>query len=421
MLAETFAAPVLPTHSLDRSATRVDTALLASVLFLQRFTLPFGATLLHLDLVVIGLILLYQLFSGKLVIQYDRFLWFLGLALAITCALLLNFKSNMLTAYFQFMMLFLLFTLSRPSNPFQYKRTLQAFQFLVLLLSCVGVAQFAAQFVIDGRQLLRFYGLVPDIFLDPVHDQGSLGARTFGNLIKSTGIFLAEASIFSQITALGILIEVLEFGRPRYLVVMALGFLVACSGTGLLLLLLFLPLAALRHGRAGLSALLVVIFVAGLVTTGIFDLSAFTSRIGEFEDTGSSGFGRFVGPFWLATKQFDTASLQSLLVGSGPGSVKIVSALRYFDAVFEVNWFKIFHEYGIFGCFSFGLFLASCFRRSRCPGIVIAALIFNYLFEQGVFAIAIVLCTLSGPEPRRRCVNGSSQYEPSLVAGSAAG
>ena len=400
-------------------AKRVDIALLVAILFLQRFTLPFGDRLLHLDLVAIGLILLYQFFSGKLVIQYDRFLWFLGFASAVTCALLLNFKSNMLTAYFQFMMLFLLFTLSRPSSPLQYKHTLQAFQLLVLLLSCIGVAQFAAQFVIDGRQLLRFYGLVPDIFLDPVHDQGSLGARTFGNLIKSTAIFLGEASALSQITALGILVEVLEFRRPRYLVVMALGFLVAYSGTGLLLLLVFLPLAALRHGRAGLSALLVVIFVAGLLATGIIDLSAFTSRVGEFEDTGSSGFAQFVAPFWLAAKQFDTASLQALLVGSGPGTIKTVSELWYATA--EVNWFKLFYEYGIFGAFTFGLLLASCLRRSRCPGIVIVALILNYLFEQGTFALAIPLCTLNGPEPRRDRIDEASRYGPSLLAGSASG
>ena len=140
---------------------------------------------------------------------------------------------------------------------------------------------------------------------------------------------MAEPSIFSQITALGILIEVLEFGRPRYLIVMALGFLVAYSGTGLMLLLIFLPLAALRHGRAGLSALLVVMFVLGLVATGIIDLSAFTSRVGEFEERESSGFARFVAPFWLAAKHFDTASLQALLVGTGPGTVKNFSELWY--------------------------------------------------------------------------------------------
>src|SRR5712672_3653769 len=55
MLAETSAASVRPTYksdkSDDKSATRVDIALLVSMLFLQRFSLPFGATALHLDFV----------------------------------------------------------------------------------------------------------------------------------------------------------------------------------------------------------------------------------------------------------------------------------------------------------------------------------------------------------------------------------
>ena len=381
ILGEMFVAPLSPTYKSDASATRVDTALLVSALFLQRFTFPLFQRFLGFNLVAASFILFYQFLVGKLLIRHDRLLWFLGLALVITCSLLLNFKSTMLTGYFQFMLFFSLFTLSRSSTPDQYKHTLQAFQFLVLLLSCIGVAQFAAQFVVDGRGLIAFYGIVPDFLLDPSRDQGTGAPRGFNGLIKSNGLFLAEPSIFSQITALGILIEILEFSRPRYLLVMVLGFLVAYSGTGLMLLLIFLPLAGLRHGRAGLSALLVVIFVVGLVASGIIELSAFTSRIGEFEDTKASGFSQFVAPFWLATKQFDTASLQALLVGSGPGTVKTFSDLGY--ATVEVNWFKIFYEYGIFGCFIFGCFLASCFRRSRCHGLVIAAIIINYLFEQG--------------------------------------
>jgi hypothetical protein len=411
MLAETAAAGVRPT---DKSETRIDIALLVSALFLQRFSLPFGTTLLHLELVAIGIILFYQFLSGKkLVCQYDRLLWFLAFAFTNTCSLLLNFKSTMLTGYFQFVVFFFLFTLIRRSTPDQYKSTLQAFQFVVLVLSGLGVAQFVAQFAVDGGALMNFYGITPHfLHLLPV-------GRFEGSLLKSNALFLSEPSTFSQITALGILIEVLEFHRPRYLAVMALGFLAAYSGTGLLLLLIFLPLAGLRHGRAAFSALLVAIFVVGLVATGIIHLYAFTSRVGEFEDTGSSGFLRFVAPFWSAAKNFDTASLQALLLGNGPGTVKTFSDLWY--ATGEVNWLKHFYEYGIIGSFIFCCFLASCLRKSRCRGLVIVVLLFNYLFEQGTFSLAIVLCTLHGPDPRRRHVDEASRYGPPLVARSPAG
>jgi hypothetical protein len=427
MLAETPVASISPTYESDKSATRIDIALLVSALFLQRFALPFFAgKLLGLHLLPIALIFLYQFLSGKLLLQYDRLLWFLAVALAASCSLLLNFKSTMLTSYFEFILLYWFFTLTRPSTTDLYKSTVRVFQLLVLTVSLVGVAQFIAQFIVDGRRLIVFYGIVPDFLLSAAHDQASGEARTFGSgIIKSNGIFLAEPSALSQITALGILIEVLEFRRPRYLVVMTLGFLVAYSGTGLMTLLLFLPLAGLRNSRAGASVFMMVVFSLGLFVTGIIDLSAFTSRVDEFDTVNSSGFGRFVAPFWLAAKQFDTGSLQTLLAGSGPGTVTTFTDLRYSTAA--PTWLKLLFEYGIIGSFIFVCFLASCLRKSRCPGLVLAALLFTYVFHGGavlnppLLTIIMVLCTLHGPELRRRSVDEASRYGPSLVAGSAGG
>jgi len=105
-----------------------------------------------------------------------------------------------------------------------------------------------------------------------------------------------------------------------------------------------------------------------------------------------------------------------LLVGSGPGTVKTFGDAWF--SGFPANWFKLLYEYGILGAFIFVCFLASCLRRSRCPGLVVAVIIFNYMFEQGTIAIAIVLCTLSGPEPRRHGIDEASRCGPPLVAGS---
>src|SRR6516165_2873408 len=404
MLAEISVASLYPAY---KSETRIDIALLVSALFLQRFTLPFGKTFLALDLVPVAVILLHQFLSGKLLIQYDRLLWFLAVGLAATCSLLLNFKGTMLTSYCLFLTLYSLMALSRPSTADQYKSALQVFQFLVMLLSCLAVAQFVAQFVVDGRRLLMFYGMVPDFLM-----AGAGGLHTIHliegstTLLKSNGIFLAEPSTLSQITALGILIEVMEFRRPRYMFAMVPGFLLAYSGTGLMTLLLFLPLAGLRHGKVALSALLVVVFALGLFATGIIDLSVFVSRSAEFDSARSSGFARFVAPLGLAAEHFDTASLQTLVVGTGPGAGSNVA-----------TWLRPFYEYGIIGSFAVVCFWVSCLRGSRCPGPVLAALIFTYLFETGfldpsILTIMMVLCTLHGPEPRRGRVDRASQPLP---------
>ena len=132
---------------------------------------------------------------------------------------------------------------------------------------------------------------------------------------------------------------------------MMLGFLLSYGGTGLMLLGVFLPLAGLRHGRAGLAALLVVLFALGIAATGMVDLSAFSSRIGEFEDTRASGFSRFVAPFWLLAEQFRTESVQELLLGHGPGTAKTIVAEVWYTGSFATVWIKIFIEYGIVGGF----------------------------------------------------------------------
>jgi hypothetical protein len=418
MLAHTATAFARSTYDFDSSTTRVDIALLVSVLFLQRFSLPFGTTRLGLDLVAIGLILLYQFLSGKLLIQYDRLLWFLPFALTTTCSLLLNFSSTMLTAYSQFTIFSALLTLSRPSTDDQYKGTLQVFQSLVVILSCLAVVQFAAHLAGEEDRLIKFYGLVPDSVLGGA--QVDRIPPSAASHFRSNGIFLGEASTLSQITALGILIEVLEFRRPRYLLAMTVGFLLAYSGTGSMLLLLCLPLAGLHHGKAGLSVLLVVICALALFATGIIELSAFSSRVGEFEDTRASGFQRFVSPFWAAAQLFDMEALQALLLGSGPGTAKMAVRTWYGWADYIATWAKMFHEYGLIGSFIFACFLTACLRKSRCPGLLVAAIIFAYAFLQGMLTITIPLCTLSGPERRGGRLYQTDEYRSSLVAGSAA-
>jgi hypothetical protein len=410
----------------DNTAARVDLTLLASALFLQRFSLPFGNTFLMLDLVPVVFLLVYQFGSGQLVIQYDRLLWFLAIVAASTYSLWLNFNSKLLTSYFLLLTLYWLLTLSRPSTPGQYDSTLRTFQFLVMLLSCLAVAQFFAQFVVDGRKLIMFYGIVPDFLLEFFYRGGENTIIPLpGFLIKSNGLFLSEPSTLSQVTAFGILIEILEFRRPRYLLAMVSGFLLAYSGTGLMILLVFLPLAGLRNHRAGLAALAAVTVAFGLIVTGIIDLSVFLGRAGEFEDTHASGFLRFVAPFHLAARQFDTAYLQALLFGSGPGTAKNFNGTVWYSA-FTTTWFKLFIEYGIIGSSIILCFVASCLRRSRCPGVMCAAFACTYVFVMGSLStwfmtVVVVLCTLHAPEPRPGRIVDPRRSEPAFAAGSGAG
>jgi hypothetical protein len=375
----------------DQSATRTDLSLLIAALFLERFSLPFHNTRLQLDLVAIGIILVSQFLRGRLLIQYDRLLWFLPFAAVTTFS---RFNGGGLTSYAQTIVFFSLFALVRQSTPDQYKTTLHSFQFLVLLLSCIGIAQVPAQLVVPYDKLVNLFDVVP------AFSHLEAPAAHF----RANGIFLSEASSLSQISALGILVEILTFRRPGYLIVLTLGFLVSYSGTGSLVLLLFLPLAGLSNDKASLPVLLVVIFALGLLATGIIDSYALTNRVYELQSPGSSGYARFVSPFILAGKEFDTGELQEILFGNGPGTAKVFASSWvnvWYTGGFTTTWLKILYENGIIGSFVFACFLTSCFRKSRCPGVVIAAIIFSWLFVQGIMTITIALCTLNGPSPRR--------------------
>jgi hypothetical protein len=399
---------------------RVDVALLVSSLFLQRFSLPYGPTFLPIDFVFTALIFVHQFIVGRVFINYERLLCFLPLVVAATSSLLLNLTST--TSYGLFVLTYSLFTFSHSSTPDQYKNTLRCFQFLVFILSCLAIAQFGAQFVVNGRQIIMFFGIIPDFFYSGQSNTViSIGASS---LIKSNGIFLTEPSTMSQTAALAIVVEILVFRRPRYLIVLTLGLLLAYSGTGLSIVILALPFAVFSNRRAQLPALLVSLFAVGLFATGIIQLSAFTSRVGEFNDTHASAFIRFVSPFWMAADYFNTASLPEFLLGKGPGYGYVRAS---FYATSSDTWFKLFLEYGLFGAFVFTIFCLSCFRRSRCPKPLIIGLIYHYLFTGNnllntpLLTIMIVLCTLSGAEARQVRNDIASGHRPGVGLSSSAG
>ena len=387
-----------------RWSSRTDTALLASALFMQRFSLPFpGGKAVSLSFLPVALIFGYQFAANRLLIQYDRLSWFLLLLLSSVFTFLLHFDNSKATSIGQFLLLYFFFTLIVPSSQSQYKRTLKSFQCLIFIISCLAILQIPAQFVVDPHKLLMFFGIFPDALLPykpSSNTMGIIGAT--GRLVKSNGIFLDEASTLSQITAVAILIEIIEFRRPWYLIVLSTGFLVAYSGTGVAILLVSFPVAFLVTRRVQLPVLLVCFFAAGLFTTGIIHLSAFTERFGEFQNTSASGFGRFVRPFWMVAEYFNTASLSGVLFGNALGHGFVSREL--YGAEGGSTWFNMVYEYGLIGTFVLACFLGTCFQRSWCPAPVIVGTVFHYLFtgnnlfDPSWLTIMVVLGTLR-PRP----------------------
>jgi hypothetical protein len=230
-------------------------------------------------------------------------------------------------------------------------------------------------------------------------------------------------------TALGILIEIVEFFRTRYLICFACGFLLSYSGTGVALLALFLPMTGLYHRKSLVYGLVFVVFAAVLVITGVVDISVFLARLGEFQDPRGSGFERFVGPFWLAADYLNWASIRAMLLGNGPGTTgAFASQDRYwYSGGFTGTWIKLLYEYGFIGSFLFISFFAACFRRTLCPPIIMGAIIVTYVFLGGnilntpYLTLMIVLLTLSWPDLRSGRVSRTSHYPSALEPRSVTG
>jgi hypothetical protein len=134
------------------------------------------------------------------------------------------------------------------------------------------------------------------------------------------------------------------------------------------------------------------------------------------EDTRASGFVRFVSSFGWPRIAFPRHHCRNFCLVT----VRRTSLIR---SDLLCIWRHLVQGlyYRLNGAFLFTCFMASCFRRSRCPKPLIVALIYNYLVTGGSVVgtatqiIMVVLCTLNGPEPRRGRID-----EPG-VTGSIAG
>ncbi len=358
-------AAARPYPDVQLRALHFTTALLCACLFLQRFALPLGAKPINivgpigLGLVALGLV------QGTLAFHRVRLAAFLALAALATTGLMwqdarpdggeLNLNSM---AQFVLLSSFAVVTFAQPVEEARFFRIFT--RWLGVIALC-GIAQFAAQFV--GVHVFAFTGLLPTSIL---FESGYNLVIPVGvaELFKSNGFFLVEPSVFSQFMAIGLIIEILAFHRPRYFAVFALGLLLSFSGTGWMVLGSFVVAAVLGMGWRGVAIggatvlLLAVLLGAAQLAAPDF-VHALVGRFGEFSQPGTSGFQRFVTPFWALQDALDLHP-SALLMGLGSG----VSERLPLPYAYDVNTpVKIGLEYGVFGLAAY-LMLFFAHRRS---------------------------------------------------------
>lgn len=368
------------------TAERFISITFAVCLLMQRFALPFGTLEVSIATPLILLLGCWGLFNGVLTVDRHRVAFFLALcgcgvmatAVHATYPLAIAPRTSLNSLIYWLAMTG--FAVLRLSAPIEERRFFRLFCMWLDIVAAAGIAQFVAQFV--GLRLFSFTGLVPSQLLIE-REYAVVNALQGTDLLRSNGFFLVEASVFSQFMAVGIIVEWLLFRRPLRLALYFAGLLVSVSGTGWLILCVFLIQLAFTSGARGtLRALMLAggcvlaLAVASIVMPDI--TGVLTQRTGEFTVQGSSGNQRFVTPFLVLAQVLDVAPWVAV-TGIGPGASSQLIVPFFYQLNTPV---KIMLEYGVPGLF-FYLFLLLDAARSRTQWALLGPLLVLLMFTGG--------------------------------------
>jgi hypothetical protein len=390
--------------------------MLVSTLFLTRFALTLGERELSLPLVVMLLGSVFLIVTGAVQVSQTRVLLFCAAMAAMLIATVLGGSVRVSWAsYLNVVVVYACYLAVAPDDR-EFERAVALFRTMVLMVAIAGILQFFGQLVVKGPTLFTFVGIFPAQIISHGFNY-VIPVPGLGGLNKSNGFFLVEPSSLSQLAALAIIIE-LEFFKPSWrLGVFGLALMLSFSGTGLLLFAAIVPLYMLRRGWGGVllvaapAALFAAIVLAGPKLAVLLD------RLSEFGSDQSSGFARFLSPFYLFN-EYLFPRLDTTLFGMGPGAIEPYFKLASYQ-IHDPTWGKLIFEYGLAGALAFAIFVGYCFFAGTRSIWLSTALFLNYLILGGnlvdarLHVLILVLVVLqSRPADIRRARAAAGDGDP---------
>lgn len=230
------------------------------------------------------------------------------------------------------------------------------------LVALLGVVQFALQFVAGHAAAFPLDTWLPNsIRVQNFNDVIPLryGSSTY----KSNGMVMIEPSFFSQLTALGLIAELSTTNRRWRLLLYFAALVVGYSGTGLLVLVVSLPIVVILRKRWDLLIEGALFIGIAAIFADQLHLDMFTRRLGEFNTAGSSADARFVSWMVLFADRLWNSPVHALF-GYGIGSF-VTEAAGYNTA--QMAHTKIIFEFGIIGATCYFGFILYCIFSSRAP------------------------------------------------------
>ncbi len=379
--------------------------LLFGLLVLQKFGIPFSdqeVVQFCLPAAYMAIALIVVL-TQKLGVDPYRALFFLIFASIAVATNMLSGKAYsslslmyVLAIYFPFVFRFFI-----PASV--YKRLMDYYVVAALGIVALVVIEHLIQLPASYVAWPSLEKLVPNQFL--VGGYNYIQPIQYGSrLMKPNAVFLLEASFVSQYIALGLIVELIFFGRMWRMLILTAGLLLTFAGTGLLLVIACAPFLVLRMSPRVILIALVVVVATGFAAVEFGWYTQVSHRMNEYQIASSSAHERFVSP---ATALLDFLQRpDALYSGLGAGQIDV----GHGEAWWPVT--KVTVEYGVLTAVAFyAFFLYSLFGDGGHLRMGFALFLF-YNFLSGSFAVpvnaltCVFFCTLfrvaNPPQPPRR-------------------
>lgn len=396
---------------------------------LSKFAIPpWGAQGFGLIFPIIFAALAFGLISGRLQFAWRRLLLFMMMLSVLGLVQVLRGDLFSLSSVALMAVLGLCYVFTGRTfapdgvhgSSFDNERALEFFRNLTFCIAALGIAQ-AVVLKIGGQRLgFPIENYVPEAFLTqgfnnitPLH----YGSSTY----KANGVFMLEPSVFSQITAIGLVAELIGRARLMRLVVYTGAMIVAYSGTGILILAVSLPAYVILYRRWKLLVPGAFIVALLVLLAEPLQLNAILNRTGEFDRAGSSGFARFVGWQELFAERLWNSPLHALF-GRGAGS--FVSEAAGYSAA-QMSYSKIIFEFGVLGALVYFGFVFYCILSSRAPLLVRIAVsvcyFLNGAYSPTVTGLALSLLLWPGGQQRTAGTKSADAQSTGMPASNVAG
>jgi hypothetical protein len=381
--------------------------IILSDIWLQRFAIPLGgAQFVPVVMFTTYLGLGLTLASGQVIGNSTRLELF---AIAVTCTIISAFATTQSFSPFSFYYIILIYlplVFLCPLDDEEYRRCVEIFQWGMIPVSLIAIYQYVTNDPWDP--ILAYFPnyALPGFNTHPVIQYGSI-------VLRSNGILMLEPSFLSQYCAVAILLELLYYRKWWRVALFGLALLSSASGTGTLLLTVVTLAYAWSYKKLPhIAIILGVIALVAYLFPELPIVGNFINRSTEYQAPGTSGYDRFVGPFYQTFAQLGD-SWQNWFFGIGPGNSKDENFVHFADSshVGTILWapLKLLVEYGLVGALPFCVFVCHCFFYATRSYILSAVLLILYTCLAGnllaPFIVFVCFALLSFlPQERREII-----------------